>query len=60
MQLSYRGISYQSQTPAVSVTESPIMAKFRGHTYPVRQSAQSTTTQLEVLTYRGARYLKAS
>ena len=41
MKLMYRGISYQSTPTQVVLKESPIVARYRGSAYRLRQSEKS-------------------
>lgn len=59
MQLTYRGISYESQFSTVERIDAGISAKYRGSTYPVHclQYAK-VPNSLSVLKYRGVSYIK--
>ena len=55
MQLSYRGVKYNTSTPAVQVTETQEVGHYRGATYHVRRAARSAARKTsDVLKYRGA------
>lgn len=55
MQLSYRGVKYNTSTPAVEVTNTQEVGHYRGATYAVRRAARSVARKTsDVLKYRGA------
>ena len=55
MQLSYRGVKYNTSAPDVKVNETQEIGHYRGATYHVRRAAQSAARKTnEVLKYRGA------
>ena len=54
MQLSYRGVKYNTSAPAVQVTETQDVGHYRGATYPVRRAARVAAHKTnDVLKYRG-------
>lgn len=57
MQLSYRGISYETTTPSIEVTETAQTGVFLGNVFPIKRlnvaQRQSSSIQLQ---YRGASY----
>ncbi len=57
MKLSYRGVPYDYTPPSLEMTESEIMATYRGQSYPVRYPRHMTLMQpVADLTYRGVPY----
>ena len=55
MQLSYRGVKYNTSAPAVEVTETQEVGHYRGATYHVRRAARAAARKTnDVLKYRGA------
>lgn len=55
MQLSYRGVKYNTHKNAVQVTETQEIGHYRGATYHVRRAVNIPAHRSEdVLTYRGA------
>ncbi|MEL6161225.1 MAG: DUF4278 domain-containing protein [Cyanobacteria bacterium J06623_5] len=55
MQLSYRGVKYDTHKPAVKVTETQEIGHYRGATYHVRRAVNATAKRTtDVLKYRGA------
>ena len=55
MQLSYRGVKYNTVQPAVGVTETQEIGHYRGATYHVRRAtAVPAKRSGDVLKYRGA------
>ena len=55
MQLSYRGVKYNTTKSAVGVTETQEIGHYRGATYHVRRAAAVPARRSEdVLKYRGA------
>ena len=55
MQLSYRGVKYNTTKPAVQVTETEEIGHYRGATYHVRRAANAPAHRTkDVLKYRGA------
>lgn len=55
MQLSYRGVKYNTDQPAVQVTETQEIGQYRGATYHVRRAVSSVKRRTnDVLKYRGA------
>ncbi|MDX2240988.1 MAG: DUF4278 domain-containing protein [Leptolyngbyaceae cyanobacterium bins.302] len=59
MQLVYRGSTYDSANSTIELSESEIIAKYRGSTYPIKSSIGVTQPQaVAKLTYRGNDYLR--
>ncbi|MCC5896659.1 MAG: DUF4278 domain-containing protein [Phormidium sp. BM_Day4_Bin.17] len=57
MKLSYRGVPYDYTPPSLEMTESEIMATYRGQSYPLRYPRHMTLVQpVAELTYRGVPY----
>ena len=55
MQLSYRGVKYNTNKPAVQVTETQEVGHYRGATYHVRRAVNTPARRSQdVLKYRGA------
>ena len=55
MQLSYRGVKYNTTKPAVQVTETEELGHYRGATYHVRRASSVPARRTsDVLKYRGA------
>ncbi|MEL7225723.1 MAG: DUF4278 domain-containing protein [Cyanobacteria bacterium P01_D01_bin.36] len=55
MQLSYRGVKYNTAKPAVQVTETQEVGHYRGVAYHVRRAVNVPARRSEdVLKYRGA------
>ncbi len=55
MQLSYRGVKYNTTAPAVEVTETEEIGHYRGATYHVRRAVGAAARKTsDVLKYRGA------
>lgn len=55
MQLSYRGVKYNTSKPAVQVTETEEVGHYRGATYHVRKALNAPAARsTDVLKYRGA------
>ncbi|MFK8183712.1 MAG: DUF4278 domain-containing protein [Phormidesmis sp.] len=55
MQLSYRGVKYNTASPNVQVTETQEVGHYRGATYHVRRAASAAARKTsDVLKYRGA------
>lgn len=55
MQLSYRGVKYNTSKPAVDVVETQEIGQYRGATYHVRRAANTAARKSnDVLKYRGA------
>ncbi|KPQ33267.1 MAG: protein of unknown function (DUF4278) [Phormidesmis priestleyi Ana] len=55
MQLSYRGVKYNTTNPTVEVTETQEIGQYRGATYHVRRAVNATAQKMtDVLKYRGA------
>lgn len=55
MQLSYRGVKYNTNKPAVQVTETQEIGHYRGASYHVRRAANAPARRSgDVLKYRGA------
>lgn len=55
MQLSYRGVKYNTHNSAVEVTESQEIGHYRGATYHVRRVLNAPVHKFsDVLKYRGA------
>ncbi|MCU0532511.1 MAG: DUF4278 domain-containing protein [Hydrococcus sp. Prado102] len=57
MQLSYRGISYQSTSTNLATVKPEINGKYRGIPYQ-RQIKDATVKDIKVLKYRGLDYIK--
>ncbi len=54
MQLSYRGVKYNTTKPTVQVTETQEVGHYRGATYHVRRAVNVSARHSEdVLKYRG-------
>ncbi|MGC1309059.1 MAG: DUF4278 domain-containing protein [Phormidesmis sp.] len=54
MQLSYRGVKYNTSKPAVEVTDTQEIGQYRGATYHVRRALNvPARTAKDVLKYRG-------
>ncbi len=55
MQLSYRGVKYNTAKSAVDTVETQELGHYRGATYHVRRAVNSVTRKsADVLKYRGA------
>lgn len=55
MQLTYRGVKYNTTEPAVEIKETEEVAQYRGATYHLHQAiAQVVRSSKDVLIYRGA------
>ena len=55
MQLSYRGVKYNTSKPAVDTVETQEIGHYRGATYHVRRAVNSVARKSnDVLKYRGA------
>ncbi|MGD1863653.1 MAG: DUF4278 domain-containing protein [Phormidesmis sp.] len=55
MQLSYRGVKYNTAKPAVQVTETQEVGHYRGATYYIHRAVNAPARRSEdVLKYRGA------
>ncbi|MEL6939247.1 MAG: DUF4278 domain-containing protein [Cyanobacteria bacterium J06598_1] len=55
MQLSYRGVKYNTAKPAVQVTETQEIGQYRGATYHIHRAANVPARRTsDVLKYRGA------
>jgi len=55
MQLSYRGVKYNTSKPAASTVETQEIGHYRGATYHVRRAVNSVARKsTDVLKYRGA------
>lgn len=55
MQLSYRGVKYNTSETTVEVTETPEIGHYRGAIYHVRRAVNATPRKTnDVLKYRGA------
>ncbi|CAN5641112.1 hypothetical protein BH23CYA1_BH23CYA1_05680 [soil metagenome] len=55
MQLSYRGVKYNTSKPAVEVTEIQEIGHYRGATYHMHRAINAPARQSsDVLKYRGA------
>lgn len=55
MQLSYRGVKYNTAKPSVEVIESPEVGHYRGAAYHVRRAVNVAARKSnDVLKYRGA------
>jgi len=55
MQLSYRGVKYNTNKPNVPVTETHEIGQYRGATYHVRRALKMPARRSDdVLKYRGA------
>ena len=59
MKLQYRGNSYEQNSQLLETVESQITAKYRGASYKIQQSVNSTVPDSIVnLKYRGVAYIK--
>jgi hypothetical protein len=58
MQLTYRGQSYETSTPAIEVTLTGETGTFMGKPYVRKQFNVAQRQQAEELTYRGTRYTR--
>lgn len=59
MQLVYRGSTYDHPDSAIELSESEVIGKYRGSTYPIKSSIGVTQPQaVAKLTYRGNAYLR--
>jgi hypothetical protein len=59
MKLQYRGNSYEQNPQLIETVESQITAKYRGASYKIQQSVNSTVPDSIVnLKYRGVAYIK--
>ncbi|KPQ39613.1 MAG: protein of unknown function containing DUF4278 domain [Phormidium sp. OSCR] len=57
MKLSYRGIPYEYTPPSLEMSESEILATYRGQSYPMRYPRHMTMAQpVADLSYRGVPY----
>lgn len=56
MHLSYRGISYQAESPAIELTETSQTARFLGNPYKVSQAKVAHRQTPSPLKYRGIDY----
>lgn len=57
MKLSYRGVPYEYTPPSLEMSESEILATYRGQSYPLRYPRHMITGQpVADLTYRGVPY----
>jgi hypothetical protein len=57
MKLSYRGIPYEYTPPSLEMSESEILATYRGQSYPLRYPRHMTMVQpVADLSYRGVPY----
>ena len=55
MQLSYRGVKYNTNEPAVPVADTQEVGHYRGATYHVRRALKAPARRSDdVLKYRGA------
>ena len=55
MQLSYRGVKYNTSTPAVNTVDTQELGHYRGAAYHVRRAVNSAARKTnDVLKYRGA------
>jgi Domain of unknown function (DUF4278) len=58
MQLSYRGISYQSTSTPLATVQREINGKYRGISYQIREIKDAIVKDIYVLKYRGVDYIK--
>jgi len=56
MELTYRGISYNSDNTAIETVDTGITAKYRGQTYSIRTATVPATSTSKMLKYRGVTY----
>jgi len=56
MNLSYRGISYQSVAPVIDVTETEHLGVFLGKRFKLQQSTAAQRSGGMTMKYRGACY----
>lgn len=56
MELTYRGISYNSSNTAIETADTSITAKYRGQTYSIRTATVPATSTSKTLKYRGVTY----
>ena len=55
MQLSYRGVKYNTSAPVIQVTATEEIGHYRGATYHVRRVAHAVVCKTnDVLKFRGA------
>ena len=56
MTLIYRGISYQSHIATLETPQNQAEAKYRGQSYPLRQSEIQVKHSQNPIIYRGVKY----
>lgn len=57
MNLSYRGIAYQTTAPTVEAVETEYTGHFLGRSFPIKRfNVNKQHTDSVSLTYRGSRY----
>lgn len=57
MQVSYRGVAYQTQTPAIEATETQEIGLFLGNSFPIKRYTVNQQCSVPVrLRYRGVDY----
>lgn len=57
MQVSYRGVAYQPQTPAIEATETQEIGLFLGNPFPIKHYTVKQRYSVPVqLRYRGVNY----
>lgn len=56
MQVSYRGIAYETQIPTIEALESHEVGLFLGNRFPIRRYATKQRSTSVQLRYRGVDY----
>jgi hypothetical protein len=54
----YRGVPFTSYAIGMPATETNEVATFRGQSYRLKQTPMNASSQQEILTYRGVRYIR--